>query len=242
MLNDLRVLSARRAYEFPADALRLTTLTTKPVQEAVQQTFHFQLAQVATPIATFGDVPGTIPPGLVFNYGLWTREGEVSVPIRLLHIEQKRIVIDVAGPSAAIAGIYEQLRYVVLEIARALNIAGDAPVLGEPERTKDYSEITAQCSWRLDSIFAPGVGALFAQAAGIADNDSNAWLAPTVYARPQAIGQESPGTITIPDSRVMQFSSRMGTRPEEQVHFSGAALDTEAHIAYLRELDAILTA
>jgi hypothetical protein len=241
MLEDIRVLSGRRAYEYPADALRLTVLTTKPVLDIIQQAFSFQLAQVGTPMAIFGDVPGTIPPGAVFNFGLWAEEGQPSVPIRFLHIEPRRIVIDVGGQSTTIAPIYERLRLVVQEIGRALNISGEAPIIGEHEHIRDFSEITARCSWRLDALFLPAVRDLLEHAAGITADDRDMLPAPTLYVRPLARGEESPGGVAVSDNHILQLGSRLGTRIEDHVHYSGALLDSDAHLAYLKELDAALS-
>jgi hypothetical protein len=243
MIQDIKVLSARRAYEFRADDLRLTILTTKPVQDAIQQVFNFQLAQVGTPVPTFGSVPGTIPPGIAFNFGLWAQQGGASLPIRFLHIEQRRLVIDVAGPSSAIDSIYERLRLVVQEITQALNLATDTAAIGEPERIRDFSEITAKCSWPLEAVFVPAVRGLFAEAAGMGESAQDTVFMPTVYAQPHAVGQESLGAIGIGpfESTTFQFAPRAGTLPEERVHFSGALLTTEAHIEYLRQVDAALS-
>src|SRR5258708_28360188 len=102
MLEQVKLLTSRRAYEFRPDDLRISMLSTKPVQEQIQQLFQFQTAMMGTPIATFGDVPVTYPPGFVFDMGVWISQDKQIIPIRFLHFEQSRIVIDVALPASAI--------------------------------------------------------------------------------------------------------------------------------------------
>src|SRR5258708_3755498 len=102
MPEQIAVLTSRRAYEFAADQLRLTILSTQPVYSQMQQAFQFQAVQVGTPQETFGPVPQTSPPGLVFGLGAAVSpEGQV-IPIRALVFEPRRIVLDVAGPSQSV--------------------------------------------------------------------------------------------------------------------------------------------
>ena len=96
MLEQVKLLASRRAYEFRPDDLRLSTLSIKPVQEQIQRLFQFQTAVMGSPMPTFGEVPATYPPGFVFNMGTWIAEDKQIIPIRLLHFEQRQIVIDVA--------------------------------------------------------------------------------------------------------------------------------------------------
>src|SRR5437588_505316 len=77
-------------------------------------------------------------------------DGQV-VPIRFLHFEQRRIVIDVAGRSSAIDAIFEQLRQALTQ----LHAADGSPTVGKHECVLDYSEISARFSFPLDAIFAP---------------------------------------------------------------------------------------
>src|SRR5581483_2971695 len=109
MLAQVKILTSRRAYEFSPDALRLSSVSIQPVQYQIQQLFNFQSSAIGTPMATFGEVPSTFPPGIVFNIGVWIHQEEHIVPIRFLHFEQNRIVIDVVGPTIAIDDIADRL-------------------------------------------------------------------------------------------------------------------------------------
>jgi hypothetical protein len=242
MIEDVKILSARRAYEFGADDLRLTTLTTKPFLQAIQDMYSFQLAQVATPIPTFGSVPGTIPPGVVYNYGLWAQNEGVSVPIRFLHIEQRRIVIDVAGSSSLIDAIYDRFRRIVRDLSQALRLSSDMVAIGEAERVRDFSEVTFKSSWTLDAVFLPAVRALFAEGAGIANTQSSMNI-PTVYTQPHVTGEELEGGASagLGESVTLQLAPRAGTLPEDHIQFSGVLLTTEDHLDYLKRLDIALS-
>src|SRR2546426_8674141 len=126
MLEQVKLLTSRRAYEFRPDDLRLSTLSIKPMQEQIQQLFQFQTSAMGSPMATFGDVPATYPPGFVFDMGVWISEDKQIIPIRFLHFEQRRIVIDVAGPSSAITAIFGQLRQFLAEI----QVSYGSPIVG----------------------------------------------------------------------------------------------------------------
>src|SRR5258707_6483877 len=117
MLEQVKLLTSRRAYEFRPDDLRISMLSTKPVQEQIQQLFQFQTAMMGTPIATFGDVPVTYPPGFVFDMGVWISQDKQIIPIRFLHFEQSRIVIDVAGPSFPLPPLLLELWHFLSELS-----------------------------------------------------------------------------------------------------------------------------
>ena len=89
-MRDVSIISARRSYEFPQDGIRLTLLSTQPVVAFIKDAFSFEFAAVATPMETFGPIPNTLPPGVVFNYGIAPSPEESGTPIRFLHIEQRR--------------------------------------------------------------------------------------------------------------------------------------------------------
>src|SRR5712692_10405927 len=134
MLEQVKILTSRRAYEFSPDALRLSSLCIQPVQQQIQRLFNFQSSVIGPPVASFGAVPSTFPPGIVFDIGAWIHQEEHIVPIRFLHFEQNRIVIDVAGPTVAIDGIADRLFHYL----SGLQAADGSPIVGEPERVLDY--------------------------------------------------------------------------------------------------------
>ena len=55
--------------------------------------------------------------------------------------------------------------------------------------------------------------------------------------------EEYAGSVAIPpDYRMLAYELRAGARPHEQQYFSAAPLATEAHLAYLNDLQTVLAA
>lgn len=234
MPEQIKLLSSRRAYEFRPDDLRLSTLSIKPMQEQITQLFQFQTAVMGSPMATFGDVPATYPPGFVFDMGVWISEEKQIIPIRFLHFEQRRIVIDVGGPSSAITAIFEQLRRFLSE----LQAPDGSPIVGEPERILDHTVISVQFSFALETIFAPPLHNLFSRVINASSEELA--LTSTFVIQKQTTGQEIARVANPEDSNAFTFGPRVGTRPEEHIYLSSAPLDSEAHLSFLNELEATL--
>lgn len=236
MLEQVKLLSSRRAYEFRPDDLRLSALSIKPMHEQITQLFQFQTAVMATPMATFGEVPPTYPPGFVFDMGMWISEEKQLIPIRFLHFEQRRIVIDVAGPSSAITGIYEQLQHFLSE----LQASDGSPIIGKPERILDLSVITAQFPFPMESLFALPLRKIVARAIGAYAKSEESAVVSTLVIQEHPAGQAIEKVSAPEDSYAFTFGPRAGTRPEEHIYLSSAPLNSEAHLSYLNELAAAL--
>jgi hypothetical protein len=204
------------------------------MQEQIAQLFQFQMAVMGTPIATFGEVPATYPPGFVFNMGTWISEENQVIPIRFLHFEQRRIVIDVAGPSSAITAIFERLRHFL----SPLRAADGSPIVGEPERVLDQTVISAQFPFPLDAMIAPPLRKLFAGVIGTnVDSEETALLSTFVLQKYPA--EQTIAKVASPEeSNTITLGPRAGTRPEEHIYLSSAPLDSEVHLSYLNELEA----
>jgi len=230
MLEDVKFLTSQRAYEFHPDDLRLPIISSKPIQGALQALFNFQSTAIGTPMATFGEVPLTIPPGVVFNYGVWKSPENKLVSIRFLHFEQRRIVIDVEGSSVALASIYKQIQLLLTGI----QTADGSPLIGEPESVLDYSEISARFSFPLDAIISRPLRKLLSRIA------KESTLVPTLVTQLFSSGQQLTGTATIGNHQAFTLAPRAGTRLEDHIYFSAAPLDSEAHLSYLNELGAVL--
>ena len=232
LLEDVTFLAARRSYEFRVDDLRLSALCTPPVEQRLQELFHFRSSIMASPMPMFGEVPATYPPGFVFDLGYWVSADDVLVPIRFVHFEQRRIVIDVAGKSEAITTIYE----LMLTAIRELETPDGVELIGEPEAIYDYTEITAQCNFPLSGIFAMKPLQAVQHAAGTTTKSTERVLVPSVAIQWLPANEEYAGATPTSGPHSFTFSIRAGTKPEDRVCFSGAPLESDAHVAYLKEL------
>ncbi|HEY1352421.1 MAG TPA: hypothetical protein VGF67_22615 [Ktedonobacteraceae bacterium] len=236
MLEQVKILSSRRAYEFRQDDLRLTMLSTRLVQQQFQDLFSFQTSAMGSPAPTFGAVPATYPPGFVFDMGVWISPDQQPVPIRFLHFEQRRIVIDVAGSSASIAAIFAQVKTFFSD----LHAPDGSPVIGEPERILDFSEITAQYPFSLDALIAEPVRTLLK---GVLpeSNAAHHTMLSTLSVQVYPVDKELAGVPSLADFRSLSFAPRAGTRPQDHIYFSSASLDSETHLHYLHELEATIS-
>jgi hypothetical protein len=238
MLQQVKLLSSRRAYEFRPDDLRLSALSIKPMQQQITQLFQFQMAVMGTPMATFGEVPATYPPGFVFDMGMWISQEQQVIPIRFLHFEQRRIVVDVAGPSSAITAIFERLQHFLSQ----LRASDGSPVVGSPERVLDHTVISAQFPFPLEAMIAPPLRKLFAGVMGTNTDSGEIALLSTFVLQKHPTEQTIAEVASPEESNTITFVPRAGTRPEEHIYLSSAPLDSEAHLSYLNELEASVEA
>lgn len=237
MLEQVKIITSRRAYEFGADSIRLSTLSIQPIQQQMQQLFGFQSSTIGTPMTTFGTVPSTFPPGIVFNLGVWIHQEQQIVPIRFIHVEQNRIVIDVAGPTGAIEGIAERL----FHFLSGLQAADGSPVVGEPERVLDYSEITAQFPYSLETMLAKPFQRLLGKTLNVDNGNAAKTIIPTIAIQVVSSDEVLPSVPGANDPHVFTFALRSGTQPDQHIYHSGAPLDSETHLHYLNELAEALT-
>jgi hypothetical protein len=231
-MEQLKILTARRAYEFRPDDLRLSVLSVVQVHQQIQQLFSFQVAAVGTPQQTFGPVPNTMPPGLVLDFGATQTPENIPTPMRFLHFEPQRIVIDVAGPSSAIDWTYEQLQRVLT----AMQAPDGSPVLGEPERVREYSEISVHLGFGFEKLVG---GPVFELAQKTFAEDHREVLPMGVkFDAVDPDNKVEPGRIGLHSySRGNSIELRAGTRPEDKVFLSVAELPTDQHIAWLESLE-----
>lgn len=202
------------------------------MQEQVQELFAFQTSGMGSPFPTFGEVPATNPPGFVFNMGVWISPEEQLVPIRFLHFEPARIVIDIAGPLSALTAIYEHLRKFFAE----LKAPDGLPVIGEPEQLLDYSEIVATYPFALGMMIAEPFRKILS--AIVKGSDENKVMIPSIFIQSLLTDQkfEVP-----PHFQGLGFSLREGTQPEERIYFSSGPLDSDIHLSYLNKLAALVS-
>lgn len=227
---DAKILSSRRSYEFTQDDIRLSALCNTGTVNHIKEAFAFQIGQVGTPAPTFGPVPQTVPPGLIFDYGLAVLPGGQAVPIRFLHFEQRRIVLDIAGSSNFIDPIYGMLRLILATVSAAVG----APAVEEPKQTLDYSEITTHLPLPAGQFVSKELPELITQAITTRYRGETMAALPSARIDLQPPDEEYRGLA----SHFWSFSIalRQGTRPQDRLFFSSAPLDSESHISLLERL------
>lgn len=236
MVTNVKLLSARRAYEFRSNDLRLTVLTIPAVQSAIQQRFNFQQAEIAKPPVTFGLVPDSFPPGLAFSLGVVEAGEKPGTFIRYLFVEPLRIVLDLAGPSSAIDIAFSQLR----DLLADTRAPDGHPVLGEPARALERTDISAHFDFPLAAVLSPRLRALVKNTLGVSEARSSSVLIPNLSIGTLSRDSTYPGTSPLPEPDAFQLQLRSGYPPDSGEYFSSAPLDTDRHLAYLEELDAAL--
>ena len=201
----------------------------------IRQTFQFEGAVVASPMETFGPVPATIPPGLVFNYGIVPEPKESGTAIRLLHIEQRRVVIDLAGPSPAIEPTFAHLRTILEE----LRTQEGFPAIAEPISVQDHSEIRATLDLDPSQLAPPTL--LESATNLLARKASSQTIIPVITLRMlDNYESEYPGG-GVPLTHTYTQDIRAGTSIGDGVYYSSAPVDSQRHIAFLEEIESTLS-
>jgi len=234
----VKVLTARIGYEFTLDDLRLSMLCTNAIMQQIADAFQFRMFGVATPQATFGPVPNSLPAGAVFQLGTWViPDNSQIVPIRFLNIELQRIVIDAAGPSSVLDGIYNRLR----EAVSPITAPDGSPIIGEPSHTLHFSELSITLPFGLDSILTPSVRTLLTRYLPNAETSDSVTLTPSLEVRGHSDREPFSGALAAGDGYTITLSPRASISPDQHVVYSGAPLETEQHIQFINELVALLS-
>ncbi len=228
--------TAQRTYEFRPEGIRLSLMTMAHVNQAIRAAFNFQAAQIGTPAPTAGLVPLTIPPGLVFNFGAVRPIDGVSTPIHFLHIEPRRIVFNVAGPSSAIDIAFEQL----LEVVSNFPSPDGSPVIDTPERVLDYSEITRPAVFRPEVIISAQLRDLIQPALHGAHPQTSLAISPSIRVTMFDPEAEYGGLPTAGMGIMFVYELRAGSHLDDQIYLSAASLPTDTHLALRDQVDALL--
>ena len=226
MPENVKLISARRTYEFRQNELRLTMLSLATIRERIQEAFGFDTNEIQTPPAVFDTVPATMPPGVVFQVGGASLPDRTVVPVRFLHFEPRRIVIDVSGPSSALDLVFDQLKRELAEV----RTPDGSLALGEPWRVWDYSELSGRMSFRLNKLFNER---LLEHAKNLFSSDGAAREARPLGLR--FISPDGPGGVELPDIYTLEFGD--ASQLEEEIYTSRADLPTDRHLAWLEDLE-----
>lgn len=230
MIEDLRVIASHRSYEFHPDALLLSLITTQPIQQLLASTFAFSQVQIGPPMATVAPVLQTIPPGLVFNYGYIAAEPGQPTPIRFLHFEPNRIVIDVAGESRAIDDVFVLLQRILGDVGTPDSV----PAMGQPRETLDASECTFQSSDLLSKIVPNAVVESFRSA--MRDRSGSVTVVPSLKLQLWENEESFSPTSALIPRQTASLELRSETRPADWTFFSAASLPSDEHERYLQAL------
>lgn len=235
-MEDIVVMSSRRAYEYRLDDIRLTLLSNRGVLQHIREPFAFELAGINQPMETFGPVPNTFPPGLVFDYGVTLFPPGEATPVRFLHVEQTRVVIDVAGPSEAIDVAFDRLN----ELTSGIRTADGTPALGVPLRAFDFSEIRFRTGARLEAAFRDDLFTAATEALAPPVERADTILVPSLLIRLARSDKEYRGAAT-PAYETWSLDLRAGIKPDELVFYSGAPLASGPHIAFLHKVESLIS-
>lgn len=226
---DVTVVSSRRSYEFKFDDLRLTVLSTPSNREALRALLRCDSVAVTQPPPTLFPVTATIPPGLVFSSGEWMIDSGEQFPIRYVHIEPTRIVIDVAGPSEVIDQVFEA----IVRWAATLHLHDGHRAVAEPYAAHDQSEISTLIGIRASDLLQPWVAKALTVARPAESKRVHYDIAPTYMVRfvPRE-AEFQPGPA--PPEFVLEH--RSSTRLDEGRLFSIASLDSGRHVRLLETI------
>jgi hypothetical protein len=168
---------------------------------------------------------------VVFDYGRAPFPEGAVTPIRFIHFEPQRIVIDVAGPSAAITPIFDHLKKLVADV----KMPDGGEVIGEPTDVRDYSEVTVRVGIPPERVLAPGIAVFFREQFDMHGDHRDLFLVPRLAMQVLPGGQE----YRRPDDgdvSTFRLELRTGTQVEDLIFFSGAPLDSVSHARYLEQL------
>ena len=202
------------------------------VQAQIRSALSFQTAVTGTPMQTFGVVVGTLPPGVVFDWGSHVSDDGSLTPVRFLHFEPTRIVSDVAAPSRQIDAVYARVR----EVLGSIRLSLGAPILGEPSHVADYSELLPRFSFTLDVLLKPEVVGLLRDR--VPTDLLGTSFVPGFVFQGVPNDREYQGAVGS-DQYVLQL--RAGTKLSDGAVFSAAPLTTEEHAVYLGQLEELVT-
>lgn len=229
MIEEVRVLSARREYIFESDQIRLSSLNTSMVRNLIQTSFGFNTVQDGSiPLSKFGPPSVSFPPSVAFSGGTWIAQDKTPIFIRGMGFETQQLIIDIVGNSAWLDPIFAHLR----EILDPIKAGDGTPLLGTGKDVskKDYSELSFRVAEPLALPVPPAMRSVFSKWLAIKDRE---WI-PLLRWQAVDLGAPFPGDHL----GGFQFNvvPRLGSNLINCNYFSSAPLDSEKHQSFLKEL------
>jgi hypothetical protein len=235
-MDHVTIITASEAFNYPPDHVRLSYLITQNVQRRIQQAFQFQQAAITQPPATFGPVELTNPPGLVYEWGEWSEDG-LLIPIRVLHIESRRVVWQIAGAHTHF--IDAIMRHLLDTCATSLTAEGKK-ILEPWAGTQWFSELSFTLDIAPDTWHRsfPLLQLIDDAIYTVIPPEKKTLPAVTVFNyRPDDV---FPGEYRPWHGSKFTLTLRAGTSIADNTYYSAAPLQTDAHIALVQRIEKYL--
>lgn len=227
-------MSASRSYEYAVDDLRLTLLSHGNVVEHLRGVFSFEQAEITRPPETYGPVLVTSPPGLLLGGGLVPGLGERIGTIRMITVDARRLVIEVAGPSSEIALVFDHL----MESLSEVEASDGGKAFGTPVSTQEHSELSFWSASLLEGMIAPEISEVLKKYGLPRDDDHAMNFIPSLRAKFQERHLEYFANPT--DMNAFSIDMRSGDTFDRGLLYSAAPLDSDTHLAMLDEIEQAL--
>lgn len=236
-MKNLAIITASQAFDFPAEEIRLSYLSMPQLQAAIGQAFGFRASGITPPPQTFGPVEMTNPPGLVYEWGQWETE-EGQFPIRLLAIENKRVVWQIAGAENEEIGAL--MHHLVSVCDKVKTLAEGADVLGKWKGTQWYSELSFTLDVEVDAFKRAMPILQIIDQALYHEIPKTQRTFPAITVFNYRSEEQFPGDVRQWHGSKFNLALRQGTTVDENTFYSAAPLRTKDHIALIKNIEAQL--
>ena len=235
-MTNLTLLSASQAFNYQPDDIRLSYLSLQATLNAIQQTFQFRSVTFDSPRTTFGPVELTNPPGMQYEWGQGHIDDTVF-PIRLLAIDNRRVVWEIAGAHTEhIEGLMSEL----LDVCTLFQPEDGNIALGRWHTTEWFSEL----SFTLDVTMA--IWKRKMEVLEIIDDalyqviPHQKQTFPSIYVHNYLEQEPYPGDYQPWHGSKFILSLRQGTTVGENTFYSAAPLTTHQHIQLIERIEKFL--
>lgn len=226
MLQDVKVISATRAYAYDPDAIRITMLATSQIAGSIAEAFDFRDIDLKAPVPLFSRPKRTDPPGVVFSNGSWDRGDGQIVPVRSLSISSEEIVVAVAAPSSYIDEVFEHLN----QLMESFQSPDGTQIVENPVANQETSSV----SFRAENFAKVFSMSVLRDAAATATGDLGHTSVPfsmDFWFRAGGSGFDEPAP-----AHKFTVAVRMRRSGEVDTFRSIAPLPSDRHVEYLEDV------